>query len=191
MKEKKCSHCKDLFPATTEYFFKKVTKKGTIVNGYALKEDSISLRHICKKCHSQNINNKKREKRRILLGLEVYDKEKSFKHGGFIKLKYKETSNMSPNDRLKYHRFVKSGMSIEEYKIHLKTYGKNNLKKATEVRIKKLSSRLSLSEIARCRAANNMRVKTEDFNDDLYLLYVKHIKFYRNVKNYKNNQSIG
>lgn len=50
---KVCNGCKQTYPKTTEFFFKKVAKKGTLMNGYPLRKDSISFRDLCKTCWSK------------------------------------------------------------------------------------------------------------------------------------------
>jgi hypothetical protein len=179
---KQCSHCKLILPKTKDYFFTKTTKKGTS----RLINNSTSFRHICKKCHSININNKRKEKRCKELGIEIYDKKYSM---SINKLYYKESYNMSKNERIRYSRFKKSNMTKEEYNIYLSNYNKVSIEKARNKRLELLSERLQLFEISRYLAANRMRIKTKDLNDNTYILYNKHIKFYRDVKNIKNNKS--
>lgn len=181
---KECSHCKLILPKTKDYFFTKITKKGT----NRLINDSISFRHICKQCHTINTNKKRILKRCEKLGIETYDKKYSM---SINKLQYKESYYMDKNERIRYSRFKKSNMSKKEYNIYLSNYNKISIEKARNKKLELLSKRLQLSEISRCLAANRMSIKTKDLNDNTYMLYNKHIKFYRNVKNIKNNRSNG
>lgn len=181
---KQCSHCKELFPATTNFFFKKVNKKGTIINGYTLKQDSISLRHICKSCHAKYVKKLKHKHRCKELGIKTYDKHYSMSIG---KVKYPDAINMSINERARYYRFIRSGMSVEEYKLHLDTYRAKNAIIARAAKRKEITKKISKKEISRCLAANRMRIPVKDVNDELYKLYCKHIKHYRNVKQIKQH----
>lgn len=121
MKTKICGYCKEIYPATLEYFFKKVTKAGTIINGYVLKNDSISLKSVCKTCNGKKtllLVQKKRAKE-LNMSLEEY-KANAQKIGRdesrISKLKYKEFKDLPPKECAKNIRRISHGYTLEDLK---------------------------------------------------------------------------
>jgi hypothetical protein len=115
-----CARCKELFPATEEYFFRKVCKY-KLVNG-AIKTCN-SLRHVCKKCKA-NIETEKRLKKRYSeLGCNSQNyKESYIKEIAFKKLRFKEFQYMSGRDRadvLRKYRTTGKFMTEEQYNEYL------------------------------------------------------------------------
>jgi hypothetical protein len=121
MKTKICGYCKEIYPATLEYFFKKVTKAGTIINGYVLKNDSISLKSVCKTCNGKKtvlLVQKKRAKE-LNISLEEYqaNAQKIGRDESRIsKLKYKEFKDLSPKECSENLRRISRGYTLEDLK---------------------------------------------------------------------------
>lgn len=121
MKTKTCSCCKETYPATLEYFFKKVTKAGTIVNGYVLKNDCTSLKYVCKTCHGKKtvLYVQNRRAKELNMSLEEYQaaaqtigkEERRIK-----KLKYIEFKDLPPKECAENIRRINRGYTLEDLK---------------------------------------------------------------------------
>jgi len=119
--EKCCNHCKTTLPLTDEYFYKKITKKGTIINGYAIRTDSISFKHICKSCH--NKDNREREVKKIMIKHNLKSKEEllelkknNFKQSGIKRQKYPYPEDcVTIAQRKRYRSILDMGYNPETY----------------------------------------------------------------------------
>lgn len=119
--QKTCGHCKNTYPATLEYFFKKVTKAGTVVNGYVLKNDSVSLKHICKTCHGKKTVLSKQKKRAEELNISLEEYQANSQKIGrdetrIKKLKYIEFKDLPPKECAKNVRRISQGYTLEDLK---------------------------------------------------------------------------
>jgi len=65
---KVCAGCNNEYALTEEYWYTKTTKAGSVINGYILKKDSVSYRHVCKKCNGTIKYEKQLKKRYKELG---------------------------------------------------------------------------------------------------------------------------
>lgn len=121
--EKICSHCKETFPLTNEYFFTKTTKAGTIVskNGKPLSKDSISFKSICKKCHGKEGTERKCKKimtKHNLISKEELSelKRNNIKNSGIKRQKYPYPEYcITKTQRTRYRRILDKGFLVETY----------------------------------------------------------------------------
>lgn len=122
MKIKICGCCKKEFPATLEYFYKKVTKAGTIDRyGYVLKKDCISLKSICKTCNSKKTVLHKHKQRAKELNIPLEEYQKNAEKIGraqtrMKKFKYLELKDLPSKERAKKVRMLNKGYTIEDFK---------------------------------------------------------------------------
>lgn len=164
METKQCNKCKLILPKTNEYFIiqvQKPTEKNRLVN------NCYSFRGTCRICSNVNFNTKRRDMRCDKLGIDIYDKDFSMRYKS-----NSETRGLDYPEKQVYYRAKRKGLTLLEYK---------------EL-INRKRNKITLEGIKRFQVAGVLRLRTNDITDELYILYNKHIKFYRDVKHKKNNK---
>lgn len=197
--EKACGRCKETFPLTSEYFYTKTTKKGTIIKGKPLSVDSISFRSICKKCNGKSSYDRKLKKIMQENNLSNQEELQIFlksriKIGHVKRRKYEYPEGLTANERLRYKRIKDLGYNPDTYSADWKKewYLKNrkhiypefNLLVPKTVQNKRISDQMPDSFIA-----NRLGFKLEEVPQDLIELKRKQLKFYRHVKENNNQKS--
>lgn len=195
--EKTCSNCKVTFPLTSEYFYSKITKKGTIVKGYALPNDSISFRHVCKKCNGKMGYERKIKKLMQENNLSTQEELQLFlksrvKIGHVKRRKYEYPEDLTVNERLRYKRIKDLGYNPDTYDSDWKkewflknrkhSYPEFNFLVPKTVQNKRISDEMPDSFIA-----NRLGFKVEEVPQEIIELKRKQLKFYRDVKKKKAN----
>lgn len=196
--EKACSNCKEVFPLTGEYFYKKVTKKGTIIKGKPLSVDSISFRHVCKKCNGLMTMQRKDKKLMIKYGVSTEEELKAIKMNnkltaGKKNLKYNYPEGSTKKEKAKYIKVFAKGYDLETYQEEWKKRWlektkanrkydypeeyKNVDKLPKSVVLKMQSEHMNDGFIA-----NRLGFKLEDVPQEILELKRKQLKFYRYVK---------
>jgi hypothetical protein len=204
-KIKTCGSCKKDYPATLEYFFKKVTKAGTIIHGRVLKNDSVSLKHICKTCHAKKtlLFVQKKRAKELNMSLEEYQANSQTigrDERRIKKLKYIEFKDLPPKECSKNVRRMNAGYTLED----LKNY---EAVKKERIKQKRINSRkYDYSEFGdmypltnavaskKMREANapsmialNMHIPVKDLTPELLELGIKSVNLYRQVKSLITN----
>lgn len=201
MKTKTCSNCKKTYPATLEYFFKKLIKAGTVIGGSILKKDYVGLRHICKTCHAkktQLLKHKARAKE-LNMPLEEYQKNVDKIRNETVslkKLKYLEFKDLPKEERAKRLRIMRLGYTMEEVD-NYQTLWRENVKKVIISRRKyQYDENVYPLTIAQCckamRQANapcmialNMQLSVKDLTPELLELGIKSVNLQRQIKSTK------
>lgn len=210
--EKQCGNCKKIFPLTSEYFYTKTTKKGTIINDKPLSADSTSFRSTCKKCHTTQGYARERAKLLIKYNISSYEeldkliyamRTKAGMKGAYANLnvpskrrKYQYPENATPNEMDKIRRIYKKGYELATYQDEWK---KNWLKKTKENRKyvyfeeydklpRSLINKAVSEALTDSIVANRLGFKLEDVPQELLELKRKQLKFYRYVKEKKTNR---
>lgn len=201
MKTKTCSDCKKTYPATLEYFFKKVYKAGTIIRGVVLKKDCICLRHICRSCNTDRVKllRYKRRAKELNISLEEYQKNVDKIRNSTIslkKLKYIEFKDLPPKERNKKVRIMRLGYTMEEVD-NYQTLWREHIKKVTISRRKYQYDKnvypltnaqyckAMRQEHAPCMIALNMHISVKDLTPELLELGIKSVNLKRQIKSTK------
>jgi hypothetical protein len=211
--EKSCGKCKETFPLTSEYFYTKTTKAGTVIHGKALSKDCISFRSTCKTCHTAKGYERNRAKLMIKYNVssqEELDKvlyEIKRRAGllgnyasvcvAFKRRKYSYPMNASLNEMARLRRIYDKGYTPETYDTEWK---KNWAEKAKASRKydypdgynkvpKYLIQKAVSDNMTDAFIANRLGFKLEDVPVDVLELKKKQLKFYRDVKNKKNQNN--
>jgi len=199
--EKTCSNCKEVFPLTGEYFFTKTTKKGTVIKGVKLFTDSISFRHVCKKCNGLLTMQRKDKKLMIKYGVSTEEELKAIKMNNKItagkkNLKYNYPEGISKQDEWRYRKIFAQGYSIETYQEEWKkkwwesTKAKRKYNYGPEYENTKVPKSLimkkAVENLTDAIVANRLGFKLKDVPLDILELKRKQLKFYKDVKNKKS-----
>ena len=199
--EKVCGHCKETFPLTGEYFFTKITKAGTIVSktGKPISKDCIVFRSICKKCH--NIQDLERKHKKVMFAnnLSTLEDLKKFQKNNFIQGNLKRRKYSYPQDlpeikKEKYRKIIKLGFDPETYDTEWKKQWlektKANRKYKYPVEYDVVPRSVINKHISEIMTdgfiANRLGFKLEDIPQEIIELKRKQLKFYRDVKNKKD-----
>lgn len=189
MDVKMCTDCKIPFPKTSKYFFTKTVKKGTIVNGYPLKNNSTSFRGRCKKCHGKEGQERKRIKaaKRWGVTLEEYKcNTQKFVVQNLIKIKTKYTQflDLSPREKDLARKALRKG--YEDYENYSKQWKEKWLKKMKARRkynypedmIKVpayLANKNQIENMNPGIIANRLKIRTRELTPELINLYKNYI----------------
>jgi hypothetical protein len=211
--EKTCGKCKETFPLTNEYFFTKTTKAGTIIKGKALSADSTSFRHICKKCNNKQGQENHRNKLMIKYNVSSEKELDEVIHMirtrsgllgnyasicvAFKRRKYQYPLGTTKEEMVRLRRIYHKGYTPETYDTEWK---KNWVKKAKASRKynypdgydkvpKYLIQKAVSDNMTDAFIANRLGFKLEDVPVDVLELKKKQLKFYRDVKNKKNQNN--
>lgn len=208
--KKICGKCKEVFPLTGEYFFIKITKKGTVINGHILKNDSISFRSMCKKCH--RIDGAKRNRKHTMIKYNASSEKEldeaiyasrinSGKLGNQAQIgkpsskrKYDYPENASIKTMSKIRIIKDMGYDPKTYSVEWK---KRWLEKAKASRKytypdeydkvpKSLINKKTIENLTNAYLANRLGFKLNDIPSEILDIKRKQLKFYRYVKNKKN-----
>lgn len=207
MIHKICGHCKKEYPATLEYFHKKVTKAGTLIHGRPLKNDCVSLRHICKSCHLINIKSKKHIARAKELNLSLEEYQVNIKRIqaeaiSLKNLKYLEYKDLDPTERALKLRRIRLGYTLEEVD-NYDTLWREKHKAAVISRRKyeyvgeentyPLNKKLVSKKMRELHApsiiALNLAISVKDLTPELLELGIKSINLKRQLKTQKHGNS--
>lgn len=210
--EKVCGKCKITFPLTDEYFFKKRTKKGTIIKGKPLSADCISYRSVCKSCN--NAQNYARERAKLLIKYNVSSYEeldeiiyamrtRAGMLGAYASLnipskrrKYQYPENATPYEMQKIRMIYDRGYDPSTYQDEWKKKWLENQKKNRKYKYPEGYDKVPRSLIQKAVSenltdafiANKLGFKLEDVPQELLELKRKQLKFYRYVKKRKENR---
>ena len=187
--EKTCSHCKETFPLTDEYFYTKTTKVGTIVKKGCppISKDSVSFRSVCKKCNSKQTTI--REKRKLMI---------KYIDNPFVrKTKYDYPKGLTSRERQRICRIKNKGYDPETYDVEwkkqwlekTKANRKYNYPDGYDIVPKSLIHKAVSENMTNAFIANRLGFKLEDVPVDVLELKRKQLKFYRDVKNKKNQNT--
>lgn len=198
-----CNGCKKDYPATLDYFFKKVDKAGTIIKGVPLKKDCISLRYICKTCHAkktQLLKHKARAKE-LNMPLEEYQKNVYKIRNETIsikKLKHIEFKDLNPKERQRKLRIMSLGYTMEELD-NYQVLWREHVKKASIKRrkyqynenlyplTKAEHSKAARKSHAPCIIALNMHIPVKDLTPQLLEIGIKSLNLKRQIKSLITN----
>lgn len=197
MQNKTCAHCKQEYPATSDYFHKKLTKAGTVINGRTLRNDCNSLRHICKSCHTikATIRRQTIRARELNISLEEYQlniKEITRELISKAAIKHPEFAHLSRNERARKIAIKRMGYTVEEYD----TKWREKHKQATIARRKyiyegdddtyplvaKARNKKILEANAPSRVALNMKISVKDLTPELLKMGIERITLKRQMK---------
>lgn len=132
METKACGRCKVEYPKTTEYFFRKIYKQ-KMANG-EIKEYK-SLRYLCKKCHGQDGEDRRRLKICKQNGWDIKDYNKNYRNKiAFNKLKYKELDGIKRSTRGHIRRKIDNGYVFTGMDNYIKDIEINRRKNALKMR---------------------------------------------------------
>lgn len=210
--EKQCGRCKEIFPLTSEYFYTKTTKKGTIIKGKPLSADCISFRSTCKTCHTAQGYARQRAKLLIKYNVSTHEELDKIIHemrtrsgmkGAYANLnipskrrKYKYPEGATTYEMEKIRKIYDRGYDPSTYQDEWK---KDWLRKVKESRkyvypegYDKLPQSLVNKAVSEALTdafiANRLGFKLEDVPQELLELKRKQLKFYRYVKKRKENR---
>jgi len=201
--EKTCGHCKVTFPLTAEYFYTKTTKKGTVKNGYILLNDSVSFRHVCKKCNGLMTTQREDKKLMVKYAVSTEEELKIIKKNNKIaagkkNLKYTYPESISKQDEWRYRKIFAKGYSIETYQEEWRkkwwenTKAKRKYDYGTEYENKKVPNSLvtkkAVENLTNAIVANRLGFNVSEVPQDIIELKRKQLKFYRYVKKRKENR---
>ena len=136
---KTCSKCKEVLPATKEYFFVK-TMKYKLTNG--TEKQVRCLRYICRKCQSDIVLTKQRTKRCKELGISINDYEKWKKENmgktlGNQKYKFINQFDISESEKVNIKNEIRKGykfITLQKYRKDRKNMRLERYKKAQKER---------------------------------------------------------
>jgi len=210
--EKQCGRCKEIFPLTSEYFYTKTTKKGTIIGGKPLSADCTSFRSTCKTCHTAQGYAKKRAKLLIKYNISTYEeldkiiyemRTRAGIKGAYANLnlpskrrKYNYPENATPYEMQNIRKIYDKGYDPATYqdewkKRWLESQKKNRKYKYPE-EFDKVPRNLVLKAVSEnltdAFIANRLGFKLEDVPQEIIELKRKQLKFYRYVKEKKANR---
>lgn len=210
--EKVCGRCKITFPLTDEYFFKKLTKKGTLINGKPLRADSISYRSVCKNCN--NAQNYARQRAKLLIKYNASSYEeldeiiyamrtRAGMLGAYASLnvpskrrKYQYPPNASIAEMQRIRKIYDRGFDPSTYNTEWrkkwldaqKRNRKHDYPEEYDIIPQKLKSKAQSDALKDGFIANRLGFKLEDVPQELLELKRKQLKFYRYVKEKKANR---
>jgi len=212
--EKQCNKCKEVFPLTGEYFYSVIAKKGKVIRGYSLKKDSITFKSTCKKCDIVESLLRYRKKLMIKYNVstdkeldEIIDaklriksdklKNKALKGKPKSLRKYDYPENITRNEMDRIRIIKDMGYEPETYAIEWK---KRWLEKAKATRKytypdgydkvpQALRSKKQIENLTDAYVANTLGFKLNDIPSEILDIKRKQLKFYRHVKNKKNQIS--
>jgi hypothetical protein len=210
--EKVCGHCKKTFPLTSEYFFTKTTKVGTIVkkDSKPLNKDCISFRSVCKICNTKQgfIRDRKKLMIKYKVSSEkelddvIYNmRRKAGILGAHANLnipskrrKYEYPINASIAEMQRIRLIRDKGFDPETYDDEwkkqwlekAKANRKYNYPDGYDVVPKSLIQKAVSDHMTDSFIANRLGFKLEDVPVDVLELKRKQLKFYRDVKNKKD-----
>lgn len=188
-----------------DYFYKKVTKAGTVIHGRVLKKDSISLKYICKSCNSIKVllNRQKKRAKELNMPLEEYQKNAD-KIGRaetrIKKLKYIEFKDLSSKERAKKVRILSKGYTMEDlenYNIVLQEKRKERCIKSRKYDYSEFGNMYPLTrhtlnkkyveKMVPCKIALNMKIPVKHLTPQLLELGVKSVSLHRQIKSLITN----
>ena len=205
--EKVCGQCKEIFPLTSEYFFTKTTKAGTIINGKPLSADSTSFRSVCKTCNNKQGQKNHTAKQMIKYNVSSKKELDEVIHMvrtrcgllgnyasvcvAFKRRKYQYPLDATIEEIARLRKIYDKGYNPETYNTEWK---KNWLKKTKANRKynypegydkvpRKLIQKAVSDNMTDAFIANRLGFKLKDVPQDVLELKRKQLKFYRDVKN--------
>ena len=208
--EKTCGKCKQVFPLTNDNFHTKVTKKGTIINGKPLLNDSVSFRSTCRTCHNKKTSENCLKKRMLKNNITSKDEYNSHVYNTRVKCakmgtavnigkpskkrKYVYPENSTLKEIQKIRQIKDKGYEPETYQIDWK---KDWLKKMHMLRkydYNTNNDKLSSSEINKMQRlyltdailANSLGFRLSEVPKDILELKRKQLIIYRTWQNLKN-----
>jgi hypothetical protein len=200
---KTCGDCKIEYPATLEYFFKKIIKAGTLMRGVPLKKDWIGLKYLCKTCHgkrSQLLKHKKRAKE-VNMSLEEYQKNIEQIRRSTIaskKIKYVEFKDLDQKERSKKLRIMRLGYTMDQID-NYQVLWREHVKKVSIQRRKYQynENMYPLTNAECCKVARqshapsiialNMHIPVKDLTPQLLEIGIKSVNLKRQVKSLITN----
>ncbi|MGK0174071.1 MAG: hypothetical protein ACI9AT_000434 [Ulvibacter sp.] len=209
---KKCGTCKDDFPLTKEFFYGRVTKKGTIINGVSLKKDSIGFKSICKACHAKKGTIRRRKKLMIKFGVTTDEeldviihnnrKESGLKGAkassavAFKMWKHDYPKDSTRAERERISRIHRLGYNLENYDVEWRKKLRQTQKEnrtfvypegLTISERKTFYNKAIRNDLPDSIIANAIGFKLEEVPDWLIELKRKQLILYRDVKKKKNS----
>jgi hypothetical protein len=210
--EKVCGHCKETFPLTSEYFYTKTTKAGTIVKKGCppISKDSISFRSVCKICNTKQGFIRDRKKLMIKYNVSsekeldeiIYNmRRKSGILGTHANLnipskrrKYEYPINASIAEMQRIRLIRDKGFDPETYhtewkKVWLqkqKANRKYDYPEDLDIIPRAMVQKQVSLNLTDAFIANRLGFKVSEVPQDIIELKRKQLKLYRDVKNKKN-----
>lgn len=205
IKTKTCSCCKKTYPATIDYFYKKVTKAGTVIGKYVSKKDYVYLKNLCKVCNGKKgvLRAQKKRAKELNISLEEYQKNAD-KIGRaetrIKKLKYIEFKDLPSKERAKKVRMLNKGYTmkdLENYNTVLQEKRKEKCIKSRKYDYSEFGNMYPLTTYALnkkyiekmvpCRIALSMKIPVKHLTPQLLELGVKSVSLHRQIKSLITN----